>query len=80
LQHEQALVLVPAPFEQYSGNFSAPFHENQSDGEADYQLPYSVRVFYRFSYLRSNLTLDAIFVLVLCYRAAEVTLLSGISD
>jgi len=72
--------LLAAPFEQYSGNFSAPFHENQSDGEPDYQLPHSVRLFYRFSYLRSNLTLEAIFVLILCYRPAEVTLLSGISD
>ena len=38
LQHEQAPVLVAAPFEQYSGSFSSPFHENNLMAKADYQL------------------------------------------
>src|ERR1700686_2914728 len=53
LQHEQAPVLVAAPFEQYSGNFSSPFHENNLMAKADYQLTHSVRAFYRFSYFQN---------------------------
>jgi hypothetical protein len=51
LQHEQAPVLVAAPFEQYSGSFSSPFHENNLMAKADYQLTQSGRAFYRFSRL-----------------------------
>jgi hypothetical protein len=53
LQHEQAPVLVAAPFEQYSGNFSSPFHENNLMAKVDYQLTHSVRAFYRFSYFQN---------------------------
>jgi hypothetical protein len=53
LQHEQAPVLVAAPFEQYSGNFSSPFHENNLMAKVDYQLAHSVRAFYRFSYFQN---------------------------
>jgi hypothetical protein len=52
LQHEQAPVLVAAPFQQYSGRFSSPFHENNLMAKADYQLTQSVRIFYRFSYFQ----------------------------
>jgi len=54
LQHEQAPVLVSAPFQQYSGNFSSPFHENNLMAKADYQLAHSVRAFYRFSYFQNS--------------------------
>jgi hypothetical protein len=54
LQHEQAPVLVAPPFQQYSGSFSAPFHENNLMAKADYQLP-SLHTFYRFSYFSNTL-------------------------
>jgi hypothetical protein len=56
LQHEQAPVLVAAPFEQYSGNFSSPFHENNLMAKADYQLTKLVRAFCRFSYFQNSFT------------------------
>jgi Carboxypeptidase regulatory-like domain len=56
LQHEQAPVLVAAPFEQYSGSFSSPFHENNLMAKADYQLTRSIRAFYRFSYFQNSFT------------------------
>jgi hypothetical protein len=54
LQHEQAPVLVASPFQQYSGSFSSPFHENNFMAKADYQLARSVHVFYRFSYFQNS--------------------------
>ena len=54
LQHEQAPVLVAAPFQQYSGSFSSPFHENNLMAKADYQLTRSTRGFYRFSYFQNS--------------------------
>lgn len=56
LQHEQAPVLVAAPFQQYSGSFSAPFHESNLLAKADYQLTRSIRTFYRFSHFQNFLT------------------------
>ena len=56
LQHEQAPVLVAAPFEQYSGSFSSPFHENNLMARADYQPDQSIRTFYRFSYFQNSFT------------------------
>jgi len=38
LQHERAPVLVAPPFQQYSGSFSSPFHENDLMAKTDYQL------------------------------------------
>lgn len=54
LQHEQAPVLVAAPFQQYSGSFHAPFHEDNLMAKADYQRS-AVRLFYRFSYFENAL-------------------------
>jgi len=54
LQHEQAPVLVAPPFQQYSGSFGAPFHENNFMAKMDYQLP-SLHTFYRFSYFANPL-------------------------
>jgi hypothetical protein len=54
LQHERAPVLIGAPFQQYSGSFSAPFHEDNLIAKADYQLP-STHLFYRFSYFENSL-------------------------
>jgi hypothetical protein len=56
LQHEQAPVLVAVPFQQYSGSFNSPFHENNLMAKADYQLPRSMRTFYRFSYFQNSFT------------------------
>lgn len=56
LQHEQAPVLVAAPFQQYSGSFSSPFHENNIMARADYQLGNSVHAFYRFGYFENSFT------------------------
>ena len=52
LQHEEAPVLVSAPFQQYSGSFNSPFHETNLMAKADYQFPHSVHAFYRFSYFQ----------------------------
>ena len=49
-QHEQVPVLVAAPFQQFSGDFSSPFRENDLMARADYQLAHSGHLFYRFSY------------------------------
>jgi hypothetical protein len=54
LQHEQAPVLISPPFQQYSGSFSAPFHENDLVAKADYQLP-GMHLFYRFNYFANPL-------------------------
>jgi hypothetical protein len=56
LQHLQAPVLVAAPFQQYSGRFSSPFHENNVMAKADYQLAHSAHLFYRFSYFQNSFT------------------------
>src|SRR5215469_16615358 len=56
LQHEQAPVLVAAPFQQYSGSFSSPFHENNLMARADFQLSQSIHAFYRFSYFQNLFT------------------------
>jgi len=55
LQHEQAPVLVTVPLQQYSGNFGAPFRENNLMARADYQATHSIRAFYRFSYFQNSL-------------------------
>jgi len=54
LQHEQAPVLIAAPFQQYSGSFSAPFHEDDLMAKADYQLQ-AMHLFYRFGYFANPL-------------------------
>jgi hypothetical protein len=54
LQHEQAPVLIAAPFQQFSGNFSSPYHENNFMAKADYQFPHSIHAFYRFSYFQNS--------------------------
>jgi hypothetical protein len=59
LQHEQAPVLVAAPFQQYSGNFSSPYRENNLMARADYQLEHSGHLFYRFSYFSNSLSANA---------------------
>jgi hypothetical protein len=54
LQHLQAPVLVAPPFDQYSGSFNAPFHENDLMARADYQLTQSIRALYRFNYFQNS--------------------------
>jgi hypothetical protein len=56
LQHEQAPVLVAAPFQQYSGSFRSPFREANLMAKADYQLPHSAHAFYRFDYFQDSFT------------------------
>jgi hypothetical protein len=55
LQHEQAPVLVGAPLSQFSGNFSAPFTEDNLMAKADYQVTKSMHAFYRFTYFKNSL-------------------------
>ena len=54
LQHEQAPVIVAAPFQQYSGSFSSPFHEKNLMAKVDLQLAHSGHMFYRFSYFQNS--------------------------
>jgi len=56
LQHQQAPVLVAAPFQQYSGSFSSPFHENNLLARFDWQISQSIHAFYRFSYFQNSFT------------------------
>jgi len=55
IQHTSVPVPVSAPFSQYSGTFSDPFHEGNLLGRVDYQLGHGVRFFYRFSYFKNLL-------------------------
>jgi hypothetical protein len=55
IQHTNAPVPVSAPFSQYSGTFSDPFHEGNLLGRVDYQLASDVHFFYRFSYFNNSL-------------------------
>lgn len=59
LQHEQAPVLIGAPFSQYSGTFASPFIEDNLLGKVDYQLPHSGHAFYRFTYFKNSLLANA---------------------
>lgn len=54
LQHEQAPVLVASPFQQFSGSFPSPYHENNVMARADYQPTHSVHAFYRLSYFQNS--------------------------
>jgi hypothetical protein len=54
LQHLQAPVLVAAPFQQFSGSFNSPFHENNLMAKADYELGHLVHAFYRFNYFQDS--------------------------
>ena len=55
IQHTSAPVPVSAPFSQYSGTFSDPFHEGNLLGRVDYQWGNGVHFFYRFSYFNNSL-------------------------
>lgn len=54
LQHLQAPVLVAPPFQQFSGNFSSPYHEDNLTARADYQFAHAVHAFYRFGYFQNS--------------------------
>ncbi|HEX8817829.1 MAG TPA: carboxypeptidase regulatory-like domain-containing protein [Terriglobales bacterium] len=54
-QHEQAPVLVGAPLSQFSGNFNAPFVEDNLMAKADYQVTKTMHAFYRFTYFKNSL-------------------------
>jgi hypothetical protein len=58
-QHEQAPVLVGAPFSNFSGYFNSPFVEDDLMAKADYQLTSSAHLFYRFSYFKNSLLANA---------------------
>jgi len=55
LQHTQVPVVVSAPFSQYSGTFSDPFHVENLLGRLDYHFTQGARAFYRFSYFKNSL-------------------------
>lgn len=54
LRHGQAPVLVDPPFDQLSGSFRSPFHENDLLAKADFQLTPSAHAFYRFNYFQNS--------------------------
>lgn len=54
LQHVEAPVLVGQPFQQYSGAFNSPFHENDVLARLDYELANSVHGFYRLNYFQNS--------------------------
>jgi len=58
-QHEQAPVVVGAPFQSFSGTFNSPFIEDNLMAKADYQLTQSAHIFYRFSYFKNSLLANA---------------------
>ncbi len=59
LQHLAAPVPEGAPYDQYSGTFSAPFHEDELQARVDYSLAKTARVFGRFNYFKNSV--DATF-------------------
>jgi len=59
LQHLAAPVAELAPYNAFSGTFSAPFNENELQARVDYNLTPSVRLFGRFNYF--NNSVDATF-------------------
>jgi hypothetical protein len=58
LQHASAGVPVSAPFDSFSGNFPAPFHETDVVGKLDWQATKALHVFGRFSFFQ-NLAVDS---------------------
>ena len=54
LQHLAAPVPEGAPYDQYSGTFSAPFHEDELQARVDYNLAKTARMFGRFNYFKNS--------------------------
>ncbi len=54
LQHLAAPVPEGAPYDQYSGTFSAPFHEDELQARVDYNLSKTARLFGRFNYFKNS--------------------------
>jgi len=72
LQHLQAPVLVAPPFQQFSGDFRAPFRESNASAKADYQFARSSHAFYRFGYFQDSFTSNGGFGLSL-YHGKNIT-------
>jgi len=58
-QDEFSPVLVGAPFQDFSGGFSSPFHETNVLARTDYQFTQGGHLFYRYSYYQSSLFANA---------------------
>ena len=54
LQHLAAPVPEGPPYAQYSGTFSAPFHEDELQARVDYNLAKTARLFGRFNYFKNS--------------------------
>ena len=54
LQHLQSPVSLGAPFTAYSGDWPAPFKDEELMGRLDYQIGKSARAFYRFTYFHNS--------------------------
>jgi len=54
LQHLQAPVAEAAPYDTFSGTFSAPFNEDEFQARVDYNLKPSVRIFGRYNYFKNT--------------------------
>jgi hypothetical protein len=59
LQHLAAPVAEAAPYDSYSGTFSAPFHETELQARVDYNVTKTARLFGRFNYFKNSV--DATF-------------------
>ena len=59
LQHLAAPVAEAQPYDQYSGTFAAPFHEDELQARVDYNLSKTARLFGRFNYFKNSV--DATF-------------------
>ncbi len=54
VQHQNAAVLESAPYDQYSGTFADPFHQDELQGRVDYNLKPAARLFGRFNYFKNS--------------------------
>ncbi len=54
LQHLAAPVQEVDPYTAFSGNFPAPFKENEIQTRVDYNLTKTARAFYRFNYFKNS--------------------------
>ncbi len=55
LQHGSTSVQPQAPFTQYAGEFTAPFHETLAAARVDYNVTNNWRLFYSFHFDQENL-------------------------
>jgi Carboxypeptidase regulatory-like domain len=50
IQDANRAVVMPSPFQAFSGSFSSPFRNTSASGRLDWQASSNTRAFYRFAY------------------------------